>query len=132
MNITSENFFILAAKAYQPVCLSKDDFIKDVRAISYMRADINRYQKTNNRANLRTILNRFIVASNNFGPIDAMKFSFYVVRANESHVAVLRTIYMFLGIIPETVQITDDLIVDDKFIIDDDLMKELRNVVKIC
>ena len=131
MNITDDNFFILAAKAYQPVCLSKDDFIKDVRSINYIKADITRYLRTNSHPNLRTVINRFIVASNNFGPVDAMKFTFYAVRQNEVHITVLKTIFTFLQIMPEIISITDALSVDDRCVINEELLKELEHVAKI-
>lgn len=131
MNITSENYQMLAAKAYQPVCLSQEEFVRDIRAMNYIKSDIVRYQKVNSKLNLRIIINRFVVASNNFSPVDAMKFLFYVVRSNESHIVILKTIFTFLEIMPEILMITSELTVDDKFNVDETLLKELKADVKI-
>lgn len=129
-HLTEENFIIVVAKAYQPVCLSKEDFIKDVRYLNQIRSDITRYLKKHDRMNLRILLNRFIVATNNFGPVDAMRFAFFVVRNHHQHIVILKTLFVFLEIFPENLQITDDLMIDDNVVIDEVVLQELTEALK--
>lgn len=131
IDITENNYVIIAAKAYQPVCLSQEDFIKDVKFLDQIKADITRYLKTKDEGSLRILINRFVIASNNFGPFEAMRLTMFIVRKHYQHIIILKTLFVFLNIFPHSLHITSTLVIDDKFMIDEDLLRELQHASKI-
>lgn len=129
--LCDENYVLYAARSYKkPVCLSTDEFIKDISSVERLKSDLTRYKSDKEPRQLRIIINKIVTFSNLFGVIPACKLIFWKLRKDEWHINFLMTILIFLRILgKESLIISKDLVLyPENYGINDEIFKELENV----
>ena len=125
-NLNSDNFLLYAIKAYdRPNCIMSE-FEEDVKRFDYLKRLIYRYREYNDLKE-RLIINHIIILSNVFGPECAVRMLFY--RLDESSYPILKTILLFLNIMPNIVnKINGKHIYSSDIPLDNHLVTVLRNI----
>jgi hypothetical protein len=125
-DLNSDNFLLYAIKAYdRPNCIMSE-FEEDVKRFDYLKRLIYRYREYNDLKE-RLIINHIIILSNVFGPECAVRMLFY--RLDESSYPILKTILLFLNIMPNIVnKINGKHIYSSDIPLDNHLVTVLRNI----
>lgn len=98
--LTKDNFAIYATKAFDvSTCSSLDEFNSEMRRIQSGKRAITRWLSGMN--NVRMMLNHFVIMTNVFGALPACRMSFFI--ADEQHYSTLKTIFLYLGILPDEI-----------------------------
>jgi hypothetical protein len=102
------------------------EFEEDVKRFDYLKRLIYRYREYNDLKE-RLIINHIIILSNVFGPECAVRMLFY--RLDESSYPILKTILLFLNIMPNIVnKINGKHIYSSDIPLDNHLVTVLRNI----
>jgi hypothetical protein len=128
MQLTSDNYDVIAAKAYQSVVFSTKEFYQDLALIDNIKADITRYFTLGEHRNLRILINKLITISNLFTFEIAQQLLFFRHKQSEEHISFLKTVYTFLEQMPDILVVSEELVVDNKYIISITTWRDLECV----
>lgn len=125
-DLNDSNFLLYAMKAYdKPNCVMSE-FEEDIKRFDYLKRLIYRYREYGELKE-RLMINHIIIISNVFGPECAVKMLFF--KMNESSYSIIKTILLFLNIMPKTIKGIDGKNINSSDIpLDDNLVKILRNI----
>ena len=125
-DLNSDNFLLYAIKAYdRPNCIMSE-FEEDIKRFDYLKRLIYRYREYNDLKE-RLIINHIIILSNVFGPECAVRMLFY--RLDESSYPILKTILLFLNIMPNVIHgVNGKHIYSSDISLDNHLVTVLRNI----
>ena len=125
-DLNNDNFLLYAIKAYdRPNCIMSE-FEEDLKRFDYLKRLIFRYKEYNDLQE-RLMINHVIILSNVFGPDCVVRMLFY--RLDENSYPIIKTILLFLNIMPEVVKgIRGKHIYSSDISLDNDLVKVLRNI----
>jgi|AntRauTorcE11898_2_1112593.scaffolds.fasta_scaffold08672_5 hypothetical protein len=95
MELTEDNFNVYAASHYDnPMCLSEDEFIKDLNQIKTIRRMMTRYMN-GKESNVRLLINNIIIFYNCFEHHAATNMLQMLI--NDVHVEYFNAVLMFLS-----------------------------------
>lgn len=125
-DLNNENFLLYAIKAYdRPNCIMSE-FEEDIKRFDYLKRLIYRYREYGELKE-RLIINHIIILSNVFGPECAARMLFF--RLDETSYPIIKTVLIFLNIMPEIVKsINGKHIYSSDIPLDNTLVKVLRNI----
>ncbi len=125
-DLNDENFLLFASKAYdKPNCILSE-FEEDLKRFDYLKRLFYRYKQYGDLKE-RLIINHIIILSNVFGPENAVRMLFF--RMNEKSFPIIKTILLFLNIMPEKIEgINGKHIYSSDIPLDDHLIKVLRDI----
>lgn len=125
-DLNNENFLLYAIKAYdKPNCIMSE-FEEDVKRFDYLKRLIYRYKEYNDLQE-RLMINHIIILSNVFGPDCVARMLFY--RLDENSYPIIKTILVFLNIMPDIVKgVKGKHIYSSDIPLDNNLVHILRNV----
>lgn len=107
IEITEDNYFLEAAKAYQKrLCFSSKAFYSDTNALD-IKSDITRFFGDISEERIRTLINKLVIASNLFG-IRSVDLILFRLRNAERHFSFVCQLYDVIGILPNGTKFTDD------------------------
>lgn len=99
-DLTPENVFMYAAKAYErPNCLWSE-FEEDLKHFNYVKRLFRRFQR-DGELKERLILNHLTIIYNVFGVVPATRLLFYYLRPVDH--SLLKTFLLFLNYMPERI-----------------------------
>ncbi len=126
-NLTENNFYIYAAKAYENLqCIDENEFTDDLKRIKYLKRLFNRYAQFNDLKE-RLILNHIIIFYNVFERTAATKLLFFQI--NEKYWTYLKTFLIFLGYMPDIVKnVRNGNIVSSNISVDLNIAEKLRKI----
>lgn len=109
-------------KYNNPHCLDEAEFLNDLRTLKYIKTYFRKYV-TGSEINIDILLNHFIFLYNCFGnnivEITFMDFEDY-------YYILLNTIYKYLGVMPDFININKISINSKDLEIDENLLKKLK------
>lgn len=115
--ITEDNYFLEAAKAYQKrLCFSSKAFYSDANALD-IKSDITRFFGDVSEDRVRSLINKLIVAGNLFG-VRSVDLILFKLRNSERHFSFVCQLYDSIGILPTDTKFTD--------------IKELRDIINVA
>lgn len=125
-DLNNENFLLYAIKAYdKPNCIMSE-FEEDIKRFDYLKRLIYRYKEYNDLQE-RLMINHIIILSNVFGPDCVVRMLFY--RLDENSYPIIKTILVFLNIMPDIVKgVKGKHIYSSDIPLDNNLVQILRNV----
>jgi hypothetical protein len=125
-DLNRDNFLLYAIKAYdKPNCIMSE-FEEDIKRFDYLKRLFYRYREYGELKE-RLIINHIIILSNIFGPECAVRMLFF--KIDEIHYSILKTILLFLNIMPNRVQgINGKNINSSDIALDLNLVNILRNI----
>lgn len=125
-DLNDDNFLLYAIKAYdKPNCIMSE-FEEDIKRFDYLKRLIYRYREYGELKE-RLMINHIIILSNVFGPSCAVRMLFH--RMQESSYPILKTILLFLNIMPNIVKgINGKDIYSSDVSLDNTLVNILRNI----
>lgn len=82
---TKDEFYMAAMRAYDPSCISIREFKKDLRMIKRIHRELKKWSEGQD-VNLRSLLNSFLIAYNQFGEATA-SLIFYSMSADIACIA---------------------------------------------
>lgn len=125
-NLNSDNFLLYAIKAYdRPNCIMSE-FEEDLKRFDYLKRLFYRYREYGELKE-RLIINHIIILSNVFSPECAVRMLFY--RMDENSYPVLKTVLLFLNIMPNVIRgINGKHIYSSDITLDNTLVNVLRNI----
>ena len=125
-NLNNDNFLLYAIKAYdRPNCIMSE-FEEDLKRFDYLKRLFYRYREYGELKE-RLIINHIIILSNVFSPECAVRMLFY--RMDENSYPVLKTVLLFLNIMPNVIRgINGKHIYSSDITLDNTLVNVLRNI----
>ena len=125
-DLTPENVFMYAAKAYErPNCLWSE-FEDDLKHFNYVKRLFRRFQKDGDLKE-RLILNHLTIIYNVFGVEPATRLLFYYLRPIDH--SLLKTFLLFLNYMPERIPgVRGKTMISSDIVIDPVATSVLRNV----
>ena len=100
-DLNKNNFLLYAVKAYdKPNCIMSE-FEEDLKRFDYLKRLFFRYKEYNDLKE-RLMINHIIILSNVFSPHHAVRMLFF--RIDEKDYSVIKTILLFLNIMPKIVK----------------------------
>lgn len=119
--VTAENFSLLAAKFYDDIAATDEEFQEDLRRFLLIKRLLNQYRKSGELKE-RLILNHIIVILNVFGDI-AVELLFHELRDY------LPQLVVFLVLLNRLPRVVGDT-VTSTITLDGDVIKCLRQTIK--
>jgi len=102
--ITSDNFLIIATKAYEnQLCSGIDEFNSDLRKFSAVRRLCKKLQKQKKSTDLRLLLNNIIILNNLFDTHAIPRLLLFYCKDSPFALSYIVTILSFLRILPNNV-----------------------------
>ena len=126
-NLTVNNFYIYAAKAYENLqCIDETEFNDDLKRIKYLKRLFNRYAQFDDLKE-RLILNHIIIFYNVFEHTAATKLLFFQI--DNKYWSYLKTFLIFLGYMPDIVRNVREMnIISSNISIDTNIAEKLRKI----
>lgn len=123
--LTDSNFVIYAAKHYEnPECHTTEEFVEDLNKLKYLKKIFKRYRDTG-EINTRLTLNYIIIFYNLFGVEASTAMLFFKLK---DYADVLKPFLVMLNYMPRTVTIGKELVQSSSIVMDEGIVKQLRNV----
>lgn len=126
IKLNKNNFLIYAIKHYDNAsCSGLKEFKDDLKRIKYIKKLLTRTDVDPiNRCKL--ILNHIVILYNVFGSEATPIILFYSI--NSERWSYIKTIFVYLNIMPDKLHINDNCIVDSDIKLDEDLVNILRKI----
>lgn len=126
IKLNKNNFLIYAIKHYDnSSCSGLKEFKDDLKRIKYIKKLLTRTDVDPiNRCKL--ILNHIVILYNVFGSEATPIMLFYSI--NSERWSYIKTIFVYLNIMPDKLHINDNCIVDSDIKLDEDLVNILRKI----
>lgn len=125
-DLTSENYLLYAAKAYdKPNCIMSE-FKEDMKRFNYLKRLFRRYRK-DGEVKDRLIINHLVILYNVFGVEVATRLLFY--KMSKDDFSALKTYLLFLNYMPNIVRgIKGNDIISSDISVDMIIADTLRNI----
>ena len=124
MRLTDDNFLLYAAQHYDAARVaSEEEFYDDLKRFQYLKRLLKRYRDDGD-LRIRLILNHFIVLYNCFG---SAATNMLFMRLADFHEEV-KPFVVFLSFMPEKVEYSEKVILNDEIAMDTKIIEELRKL----
>lgn len=125
-DLTSENYLLYAAKAYdKPNCIMSE-FKEDMKRFNYLKRLFRRYRK-DGEVKERLIINHLVILYNVFGVEVATRLLFY--KMSKDDFSALKTYLLFLNYMPNIVRgIKGNDIISSDISVDMTIAETLRQI----
>lgn len=125
-DLTSENYLLYAAKAYdKPNCIMSE-FKEDMKRFNYLKRLFRRYRK-DGEVKDRLIINHLVILYNVFGVEVATRLLFY--KMSKDDFSALKTYLLFLNYMPNIVRgIKGNDIISSDISVDMTIAETLRQI----
>jgi len=128
MKLTENNFLLYSASNYNnPSCTSTEEFLEDLKRVSYLKKLFSIYQKTGELRE-RLILNHLVVLFNVFNGRALIRMLFFKLN---NYLHYLVPFLIIINRLPEYVDgIDENIIVTSNIIMDINVSQKVRNILK--
>jgi hypothetical protein len=123
--ITKDNFVLICAKHYNSRQLSStEEFLEDLKRVSYIRKLITRYNQTGELKE-RLILNHIIILNNVFGPEFTTKVLYFKMKDVFDQI---KPFLVLLNTLPDRITINSNIIYTAEIGMDPRIIEALRKI----
>lgn len=123
--ITKDNFVLVCAKHYNSRQLSStEEFLEDLKRVSYVRKLITRYNQTGELKE-RLILNHIIILNNVFGPDFTVRILYFKLHDVFDQI---KPFLILLNILPDKIVVNNNVVYTAEVGLDQTIVEALRKI----
>jgi hypothetical protein len=126
MILTDDNFLLFAAKHYNSIHYTTEEFSSDLKRVTYVKRLLKKYIKTGDLAE-RLILNHLILLYNVFEPVSGVN-SMLFSKMDENCYSGLKTFLLYLDTMQPEILFNNKIILSSDILVDLYIENSLKNL----